>query len=115
MAANYSMFKCYKGEKENPFDEDKQNAQYQFWFYESVFNDLFEKYESSDWFSFFDMHENMGSDFMKLLSDPDYVRPTEEKKKPIFELWLTYLFKYKLYPEFGGENTYKKLYDAIDQ
>lgn len=101
--------------RKTPLTRINRTHSINFGFMNQCFNDLFEKYESSDWFSFFDMHGSMGSDFMKLLSDPDYVRPTEEKKKPIFELWLTYLFKYKLYPEFGGENTYKKLYDAIDQ
>jgi hypothetical protein len=47
---------------------------------------------------------------MKLLSEEDYERPTEAKKKPVFDLWIDYLFNFKLYPEYGGENTTKTLY-----
>ena len=37
MSKDYSMYRFYKGEKENPFDQVKQNAQYQFWGYEELF------------------------------------------------------------------------------
>lgn len=114
MASDYSMYKCFKGEKENPFDNEKQNAQHMFWYYESVFEDQFNLHSSSDWHSFFLDHD-MRDDFMKILSEQDYEKPSEEKKKPVFELWLTYLFKEKLYPEYGGENTYKKAYNTIGQ
>jgi len=35
------LFKYFKGEKENPFDKEKQNPQYQFWGYEYLFEDKF--------------------------------------------------------------------------
>ncbi|MBV5348836.1 hypothetical protein JZU61_04170 [bacterium] len=41
MNSDYSMFNFYKGEKENPFDQEQQNAAANWWFYESVFEDLF--------------------------------------------------------------------------
>jgi hypothetical protein len=107
---NYEMFRFYQGEKSNPFDKEKQSAQYMFWFYESVFEREFLKNDSSEWYSFFSMHDDMGKEFMRILSESDYERPTQDKKKPLFELWLTYLFKYKLYPEYGGENKDEKLY-----
>jgi hypothetical protein len=34
---DYSMYKYYKGEKENPFDNVTQNKKHMFWFYESCF------------------------------------------------------------------------------
>lgn len=50
---------------------------------------------------------------MNLLSDEDYERPTEGKKKQVFEIWLEYLFTEKLYPEYGGKvNDYEILYYA---
>ncbi|MCE5321292.1 MAG: hypothetical protein LLF93_09380 [Bacteroidales bacterium] len=112
--SNYEMFRFYKGEKESPFDNDKQNAQHQFWFYESVFEDEFKRNSSADWHSFFSDHD-MQLDFMNILSSSDHDRPSEDKKKPVFELWLTYLFTFKLYPEYGGENTYKKLYYSVER
>jgi hypothetical protein len=109
MKKDYSMFRFYKGEQENPFDQVKENAAHMFWFYESIFNSDFLKNESSDWYSFFSMHDT-GDKFMAQLEDEDYIRPSENKKKQIFELWLEYLFTFKLYPEYGGENTYKAKY-----
>lgn len=111
---NYDMFRFYQGEESNPFDNEKQNAQHQFWFYESCFEDLFERYSSSEWYSFFDDY-GMGKDFMKILSSEDYERPSDEKKLPVFDLWLKYFFKFKLYPEYGGENTDKELYFSFDR
>lgn len=40
---NYMMFRFYRGEKENPFDNVLQNAEYQFWGYEEIFENLFSK------------------------------------------------------------------------
>jgi hypothetical protein len=112
---DYSMYRFFKGEKEDPFDHETQNSQHMFWFYESCFENLFTRYESSDWYSFFGGgHKSITSDkFMKLLSDEDYERPTEKKKAGIFDLWLNdYLFVDKLYGEYGGENWYKKEYHS---
>lgn len=110
--SDYSMFRYYKGEAENPFSQEKQNSAHMFWFYESVFQKNFDRWESSDWYDFFG-HTERGESFMKLLSDEDYERPTEKKKKPIFEIWLDYLFTEKLYPEYGGKlNEYKIMYYA---
>lgn len=111
MKKDHTIFRYYKGEKENPFNNEKQNTQCFFWFYESVFENDFTERESSDWYAFFEQYAK-GDEFMKLLSEEDHSRPTEEKKKQVFDLWLTYLFTYKLYPEYGGENQYKAAYYA---
>ncbi len=106
------MFKYFKGEKENPFDSETQNTAANFWFYESVFQEQFDKWESSEWYAFLGSADR-GKRFMKLLSDEDYERPTEGIKKPMFEIWLDYLFTEKLYPEYGGKiNYYKEWYYA---
>jgi len=109
MSNDVSMYKFYKGELKSPFDQVKQSTAHFFWFYESIFEMDFAKNESSDWFNFFDEHD-LGDRFMKILSDEDHDRPTEAKKKQIFELWLDYLFTFKLYPEYGGKNKYKETY-----
>lgn len=110
MAKNdFNMFQFFKGEKRNPFDETENRARF-WWEYELVFEDMWIKNESSAWFVFFDEH-SLGNEFMKILDGKDYERPGPNKKKPTFDLWLEYLFKYKLYPEYGGkENAYKNDY-----
>jgi len=45
METDYQIFKYFKGGKNNPFDKENQNTQYQFWFYESLF---FEKFKKND-------------------------------------------------------------------
>ena len=52
----------------------------------------------------------MEKQFMALLTEKDHDYISEKIKKPVFELWLVYLFKFKLYPEYGGENKDKKVY-----
>jgi hypothetical protein len=108
---DYSMYRFFKGEKENPFDKDKQNSQHMFWFYESIFDRDFTDNDSSDWHDFFG--GSLAKDFINLLSTEDYERPTEKKKAAIFKLWLEgYLFAEKLYGEYGGENWYREAYYA---
>lgn len=111
---DFSMYRYYKGEDKNPFNKESQSIQHMFWVYECAFDSDFSQKESSDWHRFFDDHD-LGSDFMNLLSDADYERPQANKKKQVFELWLNYLFTFKLYPEFGGENTDRKLYYSTAQ
>jgi hypothetical protein len=40
---DYSMYRYFKGEKENPLDSQKQNTQHMFWEYESMFEYKFNK------------------------------------------------------------------------
>jgi hypothetical protein len=143
MTKDYSFYRYYKGEPENPFDAileaheidkshlpppecmkyeyslpadtvKKLGLSVMFWNYERHFESEFAKNESSDWFNFFDEHD-LGNQFMAILSEDDYNRPQEEKKKQVFELWLNYLFTFKLYPEYGGENKDKAHYYSVAQ
>lgn len=109
MSKDFSMFRFYKGEKENPYSNETQNTEHMFWFYESIFARDFAEKDSSEWYKFFG-DIGMGDKFMAILTEADYNKPLEDKKKQVFELWLEYLFTYKLYPEYGGENTLKDLY-----
>lgn len=103
---DFSMFKYFKGEEENPFDSQNQNTQYMFWGYEKHFNDKFEKYDRTDWFDFF---SNFGLEnhFLEITKN-GY---GSLYKKTVFDLWLNgYLFVHKLFGEYGTENWYLKAY-----
>ncbi len=50
-----------------------------FWFYESVFETLFNRCENTDWYDYFD-NEEMGDRFMQILSDVDYEKLAHGKK-----------------------------------
>ena len=66
-----------------------------FWFYESTFDkDFAEKEKLSEWFDFFSNY-SMGEEFMGILSESDYAKPTEKRKKQILTLWPKYLFSEK--------------------
>lgn len=112
MARNYEMYRVFKGEKANPYDGKKEGIKHKFWFYESVFDTRFYENDTSKWFAFFKQHAKEAA-FMDILSEADHDKLTENAKKPVFELWLEYLFEDKLYPEYGGENTDKKYYYSI--
>lgn len=56
----------------------------------------------------------MGDEFMKLLSEDEHDYLLEKSKNPVFELWLKYLFKYKYYAEYGGENKQEIAYYSTD-
>lgn len=111
MNKDFTMYKFYRGEKTDPFNQDTQNTEHMFWFYESIFERDFAKNYSADWYSFFSEHD-LGDRFMKILEEKDHDRPGEDKKKQIFELWLEYLFTFKLYPEYDGENKLKAAYES---
>jgi hypothetical protein len=52
----------------------------------------------------------MGDKFISLLSESDKDFVSEKTKEPVFKLWLQYLFEFKVYPEYGGENKTEYLY-----
>ena len=109
MAADYSMYRYFNGEQNNPFNQENQNTAFLFWFYESVFENEFRKNEISSWCKFFEAY-GLGFEFMQIISEDDYDRPNESKKSQIFDLWLIYLFRDKLFGEYGGVNWYKEMY-----
>lgn len=109
---NYDIYKFFKGEKENPFDNVEQNAQSMYWFYESKFEEYFDEFETSDWLDFFDNY-GLRKDFMDALAINDYRKPSDDSKGKVFNVWLKYLFSNKLYGEYGSENEYKKKYFAL--
>lgn len=105
------MYRYYKGGYKNPFNKEKQNAEYMFWFYESVFETLFNRCENTDWYDYFD-NEEMGDRFMQILSDVDYEMLAHGKKKQVFYLWLEYLFAHNRTVNMAGRTgTEKTIYD----
>lgn len=111
---DFSIYKFYKGEEKNPFNKEDQPTHSMFWFYEYMFELDFMTRSSSDWYSFFDDY-GFGKKFMGILTEKDYEKPTIERKRAIFDLWLEYLFAHKLYGEYGEESQYKKEYYSIAQ
>jgi hypothetical protein len=110
---NYSMYRFFKGEKSNPFDNKTESDRAKFWNCESTFEKDFKTKNTSDWYAFFKDH-GMQTFFIDLLTENDHENLTDKTKKPVFEIWLIYLFQFKLYPEYGGENKEKKIYYSID-
>jgi hypothetical protein len=108
---DYTMYRFFKGEKTNPFDNENDSFSARFWNAEKTFDSSFFTWETFRLYTFFEDHD-MGDGFMKLISENDRDSLTEESKKPVFECWLKYLFKYKYYAEYGGENRQEKAYFA---
>jgi hypothetical protein len=110
---NYSMYRFFKGEKSNPFDSSVDSLSSRFWQCEYIFETSDIKKETYELHSFFKDH-GMEKQFMALITEKDHDYISEKSKKPVFELWLKYLFEFKIYPEYGGENEEKKIYYSID-
>lgn len=105
------MYRFYKGEETNSFDNKIDSLRARFWNAEESFETYFFTWETYKMNSFFVDH-NMGQDFIKLISEEDREFISAKTKKPLFELWLKYLFEFKYYAEYGGENKQEKAYFA---
>lgn len=106
---NYEIYKFYKGENASPADLGEERGR--LWNAERVFEEQFQKNDSSEWYAFFNDCEldgnNAGDIFMKKIDpDKEYDRPLETSKAWIFDLWLnSYLFVDKFSDEW--RNYYK--------
>ncbi len=78
---NFSMFKYYKGEAENPFSWEDQNAAFNFWDYERIFEESFNRGDFSRdlWANPYDPDFK---EWEKVLSQ----KPVD--KEELFKLWL---------------------------
>jgi hypothetical protein len=106
---NYTKYRYYKGENENPFNGYNDSSSFILWQAEYVFDSSYFKKESSALYSFFDDHR-MGDQFMALLSEDDKEYLTEKNRMPVLELWLEYLYDTKYSGKEDGEYTLKKIY-----
>jgi hypothetical protein len=78
---NYSMFRYFKGEEENPYDQVQQNAQYMFWGYETTFEHHFtgSDFSMDSWANPYDENINEWKDVL---------RKNPVNKADLFKLWL---------------------------
>lgn len=112
----YDTYKLYRGETENPFssltpsfkkactayrrntntntpDKDCLNNASHLWEYEKIFEDNWKTYDTSDWYSELRGRKRR---FMGLIDEADYEHIQEDKKKPLFDLWLDTKLKDKM-------------------
>jgi len=110
---NYTKYRYYKGENENPFNSYIDSASSILWQAEYVFDSSYFTKESFALYSFFNDHR-MGDQFIALLSEDDKEYLTEKNRIPVLELWLEYLYDTKYSGKENGEYTLKKTYYSTD-
>ncbi len=78
---NYSMYRYFKGEEENPYNQVRQNAQYMFQGYETTFEHHFtgSDFSIDSWTNPYDQNIN---DWQEVLSK------NPVNKADLFKLWL---------------------------
>lgn len=106
MNNDYSMFRYYKGETKNPFEEGKGDA-YLWWDYEKKFEDDYIKNDASDWNAFFDYEYN--PKYWNILNG----ETSDEKpnnKRALFSLWLDMLIVEHLC-EYSSPDVYYNSYN----
>lgn len=85
---DYSVYKCYKGEVENPFEMDKNELRCKFWWIESIFEkDFYQNYSKTQWDEFFKYGPYL-KNFRNLLDNHKLLPHNLQTKKQLLELWL---------------------------
>lgn len=85
---DYNVYKCYKGEVENPFETDKNEIRHKFWWIESVFEkEFYHTYSKTSWENFFKYGPYLNS-YRGLLDNHKLLPPNLQTKKQLLELWL---------------------------
>ncbi|MHA8064282.1 hypothetical protein [Aquirufa aurantiipilula] len=85
---NYGIYKCYKGEVDNPFKSDKDELRFKFWWIESVFEkEFYQRYSISKWDEFF-KHGSYSNNFRGLLDKHQLLPHNLQTKKQLLELFL---------------------------
>lgn len=91
------------GDKKSPYKDG--TVEDFFWFYESKFEEDWNKNDASDWYDLFNFY-GYGGAFLEIVKDLESTDASiKSKKNEIFELWKKYLFSKKL------SKTDKILYD----
>jgi hypothetical protein len=107
MKKDYSVYKFYKGEAENPFSglkySEENDAKFVIWIYEEWFEHQWKKMDAASWRQWFAV-ANRHHEFMKLLRPTDYDRPTD--KAGVFQLFMNVLLSERI-PQ------YKKIYSSL--
>ncbi len=94
---DYKIYRYYKGEPENPFDKEKQNTAHNFWGYESLFEEKFNKgdYSLAAW----QIPSSLKGDWEFALKPP-------VDKEEMFKVWLYELFERLADKAGGGANEF---------
>lgn len=101
------MFKYFKGEEINPFDNEKQNSQYQFWGYEQLFEYKFKAGNFS-----FDMWVPPNTPDVKEWEKALSGKPVN--KDELFKIWLFNLVMVHLPEKYQSPgNSFLRLYYDI--
>lgn len=102
MPTNYSMYKYFKGEQQNPFDHEKQNPQEQFWGYEQLFE---EKFNSGDF--------SPDAWVVPYATDIDQWKTalSSKDKEELFKIWLYRLLMEHLPEKYqSNDDSFLRLY-----
>ena len=103
----YSLYKYFKGEKENPFKSIKQNTQHQFWGYEQLFEDKFNAgdFSTETWIP---PNTPDVKEWGKFLAD----KPVD--KEELFKLWMYNLLMVHLPEKYQepGDSFLRLYYDT---
>jgi hypothetical protein len=80
---DYSMYKYYKGEAENPFDRANMGVSYMFWCYEAQFEHRYNEGEGND-----KSKRAALADYLKALfiHMSDWTQSSEQKYASMYEL-----------------------------
>lgn len=107
MNKDLSMFKFFKGEAENPYDNEKQNTQHQFWGYEQLFEEKFNEGDFSA-LKWIPPYAEDSKQWQKVLS----AKPVE--KDELFNLWLFNLLMVHLPEKYqsAGDGFLRMYYDT---
>ena len=81
MESDFSIYKYFEGEAENPFSSEEQNAAFNFWGFEQIFENKFNQgnFSPDHWSNPF--HSNF-KEWQTVLSQ----KPVD--KEELFKLWL---------------------------
>jgi hypothetical protein len=104
---NYTKYRYYKGENENPFDGSIDSPSFILWQARCFLTLLISK---RIFCSLQLLYHRMGDQFMALLSEDDKEYLTEKNRIPVLELWLEYLYDTKYSGKRKWQYTLKKKY-----
>lgn len=103
--SNFDMYKYFKGEKENPFEIEKQNTQFVFWGYEKIFD---EKFSAGN----FDVEQWIPPYASDIKEWKAVLSQKRVDKEELFKLWLYNLLMNVLPDKYMAESDhFLKMYN----
>ena len=98
MSSDYSIYRYYKGEQIDPFDRETQNAASNFWDYEYIFEDNYNRGDFSPDFWVIPYASDI-KEWRDILDK----KPVDKEK--LFKLWLYRLLMEHLPDKYESGNT----------